>query len=333
MWSAGPTNANQYTALSRLAFVLRGGSSDTIDGNADNTIPSDADRQQLIGIIDLRPKPDSDSILLLQTNKDDEDDDDDSIFGIVQEALFPPAKHDEIPVDEAEMDEQAASSNSIGNLCSTVYLVVAYDFEKGKTVLHRSFGGSKLMTFVDGVRSRLSQTINQDQEGYTTKLILLLVPSSPASTASFLSGLESSDVPENELLTNISKPLLNKIVIDLTDDNADWNASGAKFLVDRLTETFLLGGEDYQNMHPFEVETVGAFNVGMEKSDTEPDGYASDVIVRHIVCALRDDARGGNAIIKAIPVGTTVANKFQDTVSHSYKSSGGVCNVDFHTRN
>jgi hypothetical protein len=52
------------------------------------------------------------------------------------------------------MEQQAASSYCIGSLCSTVYLTIEYDFEGGKTVLHRSFGGVKVMAFVNGARSR-----------------------------------------------------------------------------------------------------------------------------------------------------------------------------------
>jgi len=328
--SAGANNAIPHTTFRRIAFVPRGGSSDdAIDGKIDSIISSD--RQELIGVIDLRPKPDSDSIILLQSNKSE--DGADSTFDIVQEALFSPAKHDEISADDAEMDQQAASSNSIGSLCSTAYLIIAYDFENGKTVLHRSFGGTKLMTFVDGVRSRMSQT-NPGQEGAVTKLIILLVPSSSSSATTLLSKLPSSTAPKDALLSNTSNPLLNKIVLDLTNSNAVWDASGASFLVNRLSETFALGGEEYQNMEPFAVELVGVFDVGQakEESDSESDGDIREVIVRHIVCSLRDNAsdkKGGDTVIKTKSAETASAANFQDLIRHSYEASGGVDNVDF----
>ncbi|EJK77668.1 hypothetical protein THAOC_00484, partial [Thalassiosira oceanica] len=65
------------------------------------------------------------------------------------------ASDTDVGIEDA-LDEQSANSHCIGRACSTVCLLLSYDFEAGKTNLHRSFGGAKLMALVDGARSRLS---------------------------------------------------------------------------------------------------------------------------------------------------------------------------------
>lgn len=351
--SAGAKGKNvPYTTLFHTAFVPRGGGVSTIiDGKK-------------IGVIDLRPKPaDPDSVILLHEDDTSNDDDDniDSTFDVVQEAVFPTTaihQHDDeiavVDIDEM-MDEQAASSHSIGNLCSTVYLIIAYDFENGKTVLHRSFGGTKLMAFVDGVRNRLHGMMNPanqagggSDDDVTTKLIILLIPSSPSSTTTLLSNWPSSGTkPDNILLAN-TNPLLDKLVLDLTntDSNSDWDASGATYLVDKLSEAFALGGEEYQNTDPFEVEFVGVFNnVGdltKEKEEEKDPGddtnsSQSEVIVRHIVCSLRGkhcNAKGiGDTVLQtssAEDAASSSSNDFQDQIRRTYEAAGGVAdNVNF----
>ena len=68
--------------------------------------------------------------------------------------------------NDSEMDQQAAAAHCIGSLCNTVYLILSYDFEKEKTDLHRAFGGTKLMAFVDGTRDvREDQKKEMNEEG------------------------------------------------------------------------------------------------------------------------------------------------------------------------
>ena len=105
------------------------------------------------------------------------------------------------------------------------------------------------MAFVDGVRSRrhqqkkMSDAANQIDEKAVSKLVLVLVPSSSSSAMNLQSSfLSSSTTSENMLLSNESKLHIDKIVHDLTNNNAEWDASGAKFLVDRLSEAFFWGG-------------------------------------------------------------------------------------------
>ncbi len=215
-------------------------------------------------MIDLRPTPGPDGILLVRDGSARDGDGGNEGIGsdVARRAIFPLAGRDESSADEAEMDRRAASSHSVGNVCSTVYLIIAYDFDNGKTMLHRSFGGAKLMAFVDGVRSRRHREMNDaatDEIGEeaSTKLVLVFVPSSSSSAMTLLSNISSSSTtPENNLL-------------DLTKNNDKWDASGANFLVDRLSEAFALGGEVYRNMEPFAVEMVGAFNVGQEKEQVQ----------------------------------------------------------------
>jgi len=360
---AGSNNVIPYTThYQNVAFVLRGGGEgsydDSIYGNVNvdgNNAPSSDNHRQFIGVIDLRPTPDPDSIILLNENRCG-DDSADVTYDVVQEALFPTTKHrdDEIisdVVDDAEMDQQAASSHSIGNSCSTVYLIIAYDFENGKTALHRSFGGTKLMAFVDGVRNRVHHMsqINPHSDA-ATKLILLLVPSSSSSATTLLSRNYST---ENILLSDTSKPLPNKIVLNLTKVNSDtsntWDSSGAYYLVERLSEAFSLGGDNFQNVDQFEVEIIGAFSdkigeeegigreEGEENEHTETaDHDVSEIIVRHILCSLRDDRssdsqKGGDTVIHSSSIAaTSSANKeFQGLVRQRYEAAGGIGNINF----
>mmetsp|Transcript_15223 Transcript_15223/g.27637 ORF Transcript_15223/g.27637 Transcript_15223/m.27637 type:complete len:381 (+) Transcript_15223:77-1219(+) len=352
--STDATNAIPYTTTFRQSafFVPRGGGSADHDVIDSSSIVA-SDRQPLIGVIDLRPDPEPDSILFLQDDIISGDDENGvGIDTIVQQALFPaPAAVSQDDIlsaneEEEEMDQQAASSHSIGSLCSTVYLIIAYDFENGKTVLHRSFGGSKLMAFVDGVRSRrhqqqkMSDAANQVDAKAASKLVLVLVPSSSLSAMNLPSSfLSSSTTSENMLLSNESKPHINKIVLDLTNNNAEWNASGAKFLVDRLSEAFSLGGEEYRSMESFIVEMVGAFDdIGQEvneqgNSKTETDGSddsdneMNDVVLRHIECSLLKNDHSdttGEESHKETSSAATSSEEFQDFIRHTYESAGGV---------
>ena len=209
---------------------VRGGSSNT--DYYDDTIAINNDH--LVGIIDIRPSPNQDGIILLRENGAGDS------YDLLQEAKFSSVDEhatidvlDDSSVDEHatiddEMDHQASVSQCIGSLCNTVYLVISYDFEKGVTSLHKSLGGCKLLSFIDGVRSRW-----QDKQR-ATKLVLLLVPSSSTSEA----VLAASITTENILHSSMNS---NEIVINLTSD-IDWGGKGAKHLVTKLVEAFALGG-------------------------------------------------------------------------------------------
>jgi hypothetical protein len=230
-----------------ISYVPRGGS--PIDNTTDSPIEEDDDRV-LIGVLDLRPTPGPDSILVLKRIMHGKFANDNELE-TVQQARFPLSQHDELSVTEEELNEQAASSNCIGNLCTTVYLIIEYDFDNGKTVLHRAFGGVKLMAFVDGVRSRWyeiqsSRITNLDEKNNdaVTKLIVLLVPSSPMNSSS------SSTIEFN---------------IDTASD-VGCDVAGVTFLINRLSEAFALGGHEFQREKPFEVKH-GIFHKGEENDE------------------------------------------------------------------
>eukprot|EP00581_Thalassiosira_minuscula_P002283 CAMPEP_0183745870 /NCGR_PEP_ID=MMETSP0737-20130205/66464_1 /TAXON_ID=385413 /ORGANISM="Thalassiosira miniscula, Strain CCMP1093" /LENGTH=415 /DNA_ID=CAMNT_0025981549 /DNA_START=32 /DNA_END=1277 /DNA_ORIENTATION=- len=397
-------NAIPYALTARpfaLSIPSGGGA---ISDNNDHIFASASDRQRLIGIIDLRPTPEADSIIFLPNKTGDEDEkqsDDASIDAISdRQALFPSAvassSQETISANEIEdmMDQQAASSHSIGGLCSTVYLVIAYDFDNGKTDLHRLFGGAKLMAFVDGVRSRWHQQ-NMNSGGaspvgeeFATKLVLVFVPASAKATATIFSpesatsenillpsesepdlnyvvfdltnsnGIEwktsfgfrassakatatifspESATSENILLPSESEPDLNCVVFDLTNsDKIEWNASGAKYLVDRLSEAFVLGGEEYQNMKPFSVDMLGAFNKveqdenEQESSTAEGDGTDEfDNEINNVVLRLyRSSQKNRHAHSREEQSNSESKSAklsqedFQHFVQHTYKSSG-----------
>ena len=224
-----------YTCV-HTTFTLRGGTSTDADDDFDSL------SNHMHGIIDLRPESaDLDSVLLIQHTD------------IVQEALLNHTSYcdaENFDIDE-EMDQQSACSHTIGSICSTVYLLIEYDFIGGKTNLNRRFGGAKLLTLVDGVRSRITAV--------ATKLVLVLFPSSSLPVLSHDWGTD-------------------RLVIDLTN-STDWETSnGADYLVSRLREAFSLGGEDYQNTDPFDVKVISI----------STDSNISEV-VRQYMCS-RDDS-------------------------------------------
>ncbi|KAL9180067.1 hypothetical protein ACHAXT_008037 [Thalassiosira profunda] len=243
-------------------FVPRGG-----DATTDEPSP---DMHQLAGVIDLRPEPEPDSI-----------------FSGDRRAVLPvPLQEEDESNIEEVMDQAAASSHTIGQLCSTVYLMIAYDFDSGKTVLHRTLGGAKLMAFVDGARSRRHEM--GASATTATKVVLVLFPSA------------SSSAPE------LDGSLL---VLDPTKDD-EWNASGANFLVARLSETFALGGEEYETMDPFKVDMI------LAEGD---DGAMNEIVSRHF--ASHSDSDGERT--------PTAPMTRQELIRQAYKSAGGVGQISF----
>ena len=282
-----------YTTLHRFAFIPRGGSSD------ETNIKYDVSEKQLIGVIDLRQSPDPDSIILLQKNISNKDDTAVVTHNIVQEAQFPTSELDDrhSNIDE-EMDRQAASSHSIGSVCSKVYLIVTYDYENGKTVLHRTFGGAKLMAFVNGVRNRWYKMNEANQSCIKTKLVLILVPSSEEQTM---------------LFTTTGN-------IDLTNCENDWDTSGADFLIKRLSEAFQLGGEDYKQVNPFMVQMIASVQ---KECGEDSDDYISEVVLRN----MSETEHGDNTIQTSFV--DTPYEEIQTMIKNAYKDAGGDGNIYF----
>jgi len=279
------------------------GSSSNTDYD-DTTIAINNYNDHLVGIIDIRPSPNQDGIILLRENVTGDASD-------LLQARF--SGDDEHATIDDEMDHQASVSRCIGSLCNTVYLVISYDFEKGVTSLHKSLGGCKLLSFVDGVRNRW-----QDKQR-ATKLVLLLVPSSSTSEA----VLSASITTENILHSNMNS---NKIVIDLTK-NIDWGDNGAKHLVTKLVEAFALGGNEYQSIDPFLVEMIGILDNRQEKNDDDTDVESdtddiSGVVLKHLVCS-------GFDIIQTNPSDEASATAFQKLITSTYTSIGGKRSIDF----
>jgi hypothetical protein len=279
-----------YTSLRRIPFVPRGGC-------FNNRADSQTDDRLLIGVLDLRPTPDPDSIIIVLEGIAGDSSD---AFEVVQRARFP--GNSDI---ENEMDQQAASSHCIGNLCSTVYLAIEYDFDNGKTVLHRSLGGAKLMAFVDGARCRwhgLSQT-NKTDEGDATKLIILLVPSST-------SRIKSLTALNHKASLNTCNPRLKTISLNLeATGDTDWDASGVAFLVGRLSEAFALGGQEFQKVEPFAIQ-FGILDVGEEEEEAE----LSEIIAR---CIWRTRTSPPSVVCCS------------SEISDAFQNAGGVGNVNY----
>jgi len=278
---------------------VRGGSSNT--DYDDTTIAINNDH--LVGIIDIRPSPNQDGIILLRENSSGD------AYDLLQEARF--SSVDEYASINDEMDHQASVSRCIGSLCHTVYLVIAYDFEKGVTSLHKSLGGCKLLSFVDGARSRWQ---DKQSEGAETKLIILLVPSSPTSEAVLSASINSENILHSSMNSN-------KIVINLTK-NIDWGDNGAKHLVTKLVEAFALGGDD-----PFSVEMIGILDNRQDKNDEDTDIESStddisEVVLKHLVCS-------GFDIIQTNDLDEASTSAFQELITSAYTSIGGKRSIDF----
>lgn len=282
------------TSRSSPVFDVRGGSQCGSEGG----------NSQWIGVIDLRPEAEPDSITLVQDNSQ-----------VTERAVFVSDTSTVITAvgSEAETIQQTAAAFSIGKLSSTIYLVISYDFEHGKTVLHRTLGGSKLMNFVDGMRERWNELHAQ------INLVLVLEPSSGAATSSFLSCLPSStDDKESEETNNETWGIANTVALGLTA-HTGWNTTGRDHLVERLVSYFQLGGEQYANINPFhKVDVIGAWDRQKERSESDEnkqsklDDSTMKVILRH--AELFSDV--GAAI-------TSNKESFQAVIQEVFESVGG----------
>lgn len=200
-----------------------------------------------VGVIDLRPKFFSDRIHLIGSNTRRSCD-----GNTIHMAVFPTIEQSEEKesnpsYDDSEMDQQAAAAHCIGSLCNTVYLILSYDFEKEKTDLHRAFGGTKLMAFVDGTRKHWKTTSTK------TKVILLLLPSSRRSENELQSFI-STTTTDGKTIGETKMYDITKYVKDST------MLKGANVLLERLCSCFEYGGEEFQNVDPYDVQIFSCDN-------------------------------------------------------------------------
>lgn len=199
----------------RRIVSLRGGGDDTKNDSSNND-PSNNDiidnASQPIGIIDIRSQAECDCIILI--NRNEQKNTDVPFASHSSSAIAFPSfcnsNHIERSPEEMEQNQAAAAALTIGSSCPTIYLLLTYDFNNGKTVLHRTLGGVKLMNMVDGIRIRFKDFIHDsaNEMSSCTKLILFLVPS------------KSRD---DEVLSILNDCQSNQLFLDLTeDDTTSW---------------------------------------------------------------------------------------------------------------
>jgi hypothetical protein len=253
-----------------------------------------------VGVIDLRPKLSSDRVYSLIGN---------SCCG--GKAIFPTIEQsadESDPIyDDNTFDQQAAAAYCIGSECSTVYLMISYDFEHEKTVLHRAFGGTKLMSFVDGTRKFW------DTRRTKPKLIVLLVPSSTSSEnqlQSFLSSIGKTTGDDSETKNEIH---------DLTNNIKDSvMLNGAKALIERLRSCFEYGGEKFQDLEIFQDVEIFCTDSNLDNSD---DCRVDDLVLN------QQGKRSSHQTMSSDE--GEVFEHFKQLINSSYKSASGSGTVDF----
>ncbi|KAL7490349.1 hypothetical protein ACHAW6_016171 [Cyclotella cf. meneghiniana] len=277
--------------------------------------------QELIGIADLRQTPEADCIVLAQihdeTKKTIAEDDRDNIHSeFLDKALFPSVSSDtNDSTSDYNMDQQAAAASlTIGSSCSTVYLLVSYDFKHGKTVLHRTLGGIKLMSLVDGVRKRWHEA--SSSKPASTKLVLLLVPYISANNGKTEESCIEVHSPE-QTFYEISQ-------------HSEWRNDGANFLIDRLKTYFELGGEEYIGAHPF--SDLSVIRVTDTKMQAPPSGTNQDnqydpnirldIVLRHNHLYAKN--RTNAEVVKSVSTQT-----FRRLIVRKFKSFGGIGDLVF----
>ena len=262
-------------------------------------------QQPRVGVIDLRPRFVADRIHLIGSTSGCNDDN-----IIHHKAIFPTIEQSEESnpsYNDNDMDQQAAASHCIGSLCSTVVLMIAYDFENEKTVLHRAFGGTKLMAFVDGTRKHW-------ETGRTkTKLILLLLPSSTSSENRLQSCI---------ICGSTSNQIIGKTnIYDLTKEVQDSTIlNGAKVLLERLCSCFEYGGEEFQNINPYDVTIVCAEHNWDNSDDSEVDDL---ILLNH--------HQGKGSSNPPMPIADeSIPDHFKHLINSSYQSASGSGEVNFY---
>lgn len=298
-----------------------------------STISNCHEPEECIGIIDLRPNPESDSLIFMTVaNKKT-----DQTTNIIC-ATFPPVEttsSDSID-DESIMNQQAAASHTIGTLSSTIYLVISYDFDNGKTALHRSFGGLKLMNFMDGLRTRWDDHNKIHENNHTrvdyleprTKLTIILVPSSTSGALSLLSCLPDGKANNDDLDQSSSKNLsvMSKVVVNLKD-HTNLNVSGADYLCDRLKSYFAMGGDRYDAIDPFEkVEMLGVWETGQEGSDGHDSKGMKEVVLKHYSQQSSNYFDSGLGLPRAIGKSE---QHYRNVVKGAFASAGGIGEMIF----
>jgi len=296
-----------------------------------STISNRREPEECIGIIDLRPNPEPDSLIFITVvNKKAH-----STTNIC--ATFPPVEttSSESTDDESIMNQQAAASHTIGTLASTVYLVISYDFDNGKTVLHRSFGGLKLMNFMDGLRTRWDDHNKIHEDNHTrvddleprTKLAIILVPSSTSGALSLVSCLPDAKANNDDLDQSSSEDLsmMSKVVVKLKD-HTKLNVSGADYLFDRLKSYFAMGGDRYDAIDPFEkVEMLGVWETGQEGSDGHDGKGMKEVVLKHYSQQNSTDDGGFG-----LPRDTDRSEQnYRKIVKDAFASAGGIGEMIF----
>lgn len=260
---------------------------------------STGERSNSVGVIDLRPKLSPDKIYQIGNS-------------CVGKAVFPTTTEqsedddsDPIQHDESSFDDQAAAAHCVGAECATVYFIVSYDFANSKTVLHGAFGGTKLMSFVDGTRT------SWKKRQAKTKLIMILVPSSESSENQLQSFL-------SPLCTTTADTEIETEMYDLTNvinDNTMLN--GAKILLERLRSCFEYGGEEFQDVDIFQdAEIVCMGRHCLEQSD---DGRVDNMILTHQV----------EGYSQHISTKGEEFDDFKELIASSYKSASGSGDVKF----
>jgi hypothetical protein len=305
-------------------FDLRGGDSRELEKSAfdkDHDTKDVIHGQELIGIADLRQTPEADCIILAQVHDEntniiagDERDNIHSAF--LDTALFPSLSSDTIDSTSNDyMDQQAAAASlTIGSSCSTIYLVISYDFKHGKTVLHRTLGGTKLMSLVDGVRKRWHEA--SSSKPASTKLVLFLVPYISANNGETEESFIEVHSPE-ETFYELSQ-------------HSTWRNDGAKFLVDRLKTYFELGGEEYKNANPF--SNLSVIRVTDKRMQAPPSGSNQDnqydptirldIVLRHNQQYAKN--RTNSEVTKSVS-----AQKFRRLIERKFESFGGIGGLVF----
>lgn len=297
-----------------LSQSIRGGgqNDDNMATDSEDSTLHSIDRRQLIGVIDVRSKAEADHILLIGSSKNIDKDSTGRI--LVDGAMFSVSSNcnqkiaDELSSqDEIDQHKAAAAALTVGSTCQTIYLILTYDFKDGKTVLHRTLGGIKLMNLVDGVRKRW----NDSSEASLTRLILILLP------------------PNNEKNEeSLSSVVFNRKfhLHDISHDT-EWKSEGIRFLIDRLKTYFELGGDEFKSVNPFEDLGIFLFGESVESLYSRDDDacvlhcndadHVLETVKRHIQLQTKNELDG--EYVKQIDT-----KHFQTEIKNRYESYGGV---------
>lgn len=280
-----PSNCNLgYKCSLSMLLDMRGGDDGTIGTS------EDADNKHMIGIVDVRSNTEADCIILAQAQKDDVQFlDVASFLATSEESVTMEAIADDTTPEEVQQNQAAAAALTIGSSCPTIYLLLTYDFKEGKTVLHRSLGGIKLMSLVDGVRKRWSESASK------TKLILLLASSN-----------------DGEVGESIVDGFTGKTTRDLSQDT-EWKKEGVIYLIDRVKQYFELGGDEFNGVDPFEELSTIFTSITPQQSDA--NGMLG-IVKSHSQQYLND--------VSDTAISSSDEDHFKLTIKDRFESFGGI---------